>query len=140
MSGKNDWKLEWKGKEFNSKLDMDIPTTMDVIGHYLVAKLRETLNQQGHGRIYRTGRSGGTHQASAPGEPPAPWTGDLRNTTFFETGYEQQEFFTKVGSPMPYAARLEFGDSHIAKRPWLGVTLRNERKAIEKFLQSGIFK
>jgi phage gpG-like protein len=140
MNGKSEWKLEWNGDEFLNKLEMNVPQTLDAIGHYMVSKIRETLSQKGSGRIYSTGRSGGIHQASAPGEPPAVWSGELRRTVFFDKTKEEAEYLVKVGSPSPYAARLEFGDSHIAKRPWLGITFKQERKAVEDFLETGLFK
>jgi hypothetical protein len=140
MKGKSEWRVEWNGDRFNNKLEMTVPQTLDAVGHYMVKKIREMLSHKGTGRIYSTGRSGGTHQASAPGEPPAVWSDDLRSTIFFDKTKEMDEYLVKVGSPMPYAPRLEFGDSHIAKRPWLGITFKQERKTVENFLETGLFK
>jgi hypothetical protein len=140
MSAKNNWRVEWKGKQFHNKLDMDIPLTLDTVGRFLRDEVKKTLSQKGTGRIYKTGRSGGTHQASAPGEPPAARTGDLRRRTAYKSGVDHKEFFVKVGNPLPYGPMLEFGTRKMAKRPWLGVTLRDNSGKVKTFLEKGIFR
>jgi len=60
------------------------------------------------GRIYKRGRK--VHQASAPGEPPAPDTGNLaRSVRWRVREYEGGLWVAEVGSTLPYALYLEFG-------------------------------
>lgn len=92
----------------------------------LVNKVQEFLSHPGTGRLYksrgvksRLGRKGTKkrakqlHQASAPGEPPAPDIGELRRSV----GTHVEGGVRRVGSPLPQAPALEFGTQRIAARP-----------------------
>lgn len=54
-----------------------------------------------HGRV---------HVASAPGEPPALLTGDLRRRRGSRLGEDRGDLVMEFGSSVPYARRLEEGD------------------------------
>jgi len=82
----------------------------------------DMLNQPGTGRAYRRGSV--VHVASAPGDPPAPDTGRLKNST-------QSEVFRSVGGALgvvsvntEYAAALELGTETISPRPFLSAMAR----------------
>lgn len=92
----------------------------------LVAKTQAKLSHPGSGRLYKsrgvTSRLAkkGTkrrikqlHQASAPGEPPAPDISELRRSV--STGVIARR--RAVGTPLDYAAALEFGTKRIKPRP-----------------------
>ncbi len=78
---------------------------------------RETKNlltgsRTGHTYTFR----GVTHQASAPGEPPAVDTGNLKNSLrVLEVTDERASF----GTSADYAAYLEFGTRNMGARPYL---------------------
>ncbi len=60
--------------------------------------------------------SGKKHTPSAPGEPPNNDTGNLKNQIVVtKTG----PLTVQVSSEAAYAARLEFGDSSVAARPYM---------------------
>jgi len=72
------------------------------------------------GKIWMTER--GPHQASAPGEAPAEFTGALiRSMQVTQTKINQYAFSASVGSNLHYAAELEFfGPNYDGKpRPFL---------------------
>ncbi len=78
------------------------------------------------GRIYIK-PGGRRHQASAPGQPPAPDTKALMRSIKVKLGSMSAE----IGSILPYSRHLEFGTRRMAARPmWLptlvftGKTLR----------------
>ncbi len=79
------------------------------------------LSQPGSGRIYRSGKSK-THQASAPGEPPAPdkgASGGLLGSVQTEVTRGPNEVVGMVSVNKEYAAALELGTERVAPRPYL---------------------
>lgn len=87
-------------------------------GLALVRETVLTLSRPGTGREYP--RGGRVHRASAPGEPPAVDTGELRASI----GAEQVGGVLRVGSGLPKAAGLEFGTTTpsggtVAPRPFM---------------------
>jgi hypothetical protein len=76
------------------------------------------LSQPGTGRAYE--RKTVTHVASAPGEPPAPDTGRLRNSTQSEVLATPDGALGIVSVNTEYAAALELGTDKIAARPFIG--------------------
>lgn len=80
----------------------------------------DVLGQNGHGRRYT--RSNVTHTASAPGEPPAPNSGNLRQRWRRQVIGQPLDGGMKITmrmkSEMPYSEHLERGTSKIAPRPY----------------------
>lgn len=93
---------------------------------------KRVANALGRGKTtkVRSLRSLGVHQASAPGEPPAPMTGHLMRVQLDPSRLNQAMPTVRVGTNLKYGAYLEHGTRRIAKRPWLRVTVQRERKAI----------
>lgn len=65
------------------------------------------------GRLYQKYQPRRVHRASAPGEAPATDTGNLVNSIYTDL----QGLTGTVGSRIAYAAYLEYGTRHIARRP-----------------------
>lgn len=100
----------------------------------------------------RTGRIYGSHQASAPGEPPAPLSSDLRKTiTHSPVMWDGDNASAEVGSPMPYARILEFGGLitrvsskgkhyviRILPRPYFSSTWLEEEEKIQSILDRAL--
>ena len=89
------------------------------------------------GRIYRRGNI--THQASAPGEPPATDTGVLVNSIagdVSKTANGVVQGYVRAGAG--YAGYLEFGTRKMAARPFLFPAVERNRAAIQQFLQRAI--
>ena len=108
-----------------------------VAGHVavLLEKLiKEELSKPGSGRIYK--RGGRTHQASAPGEPPAVDLGDLRRSI----GREQVEDTWRVGTGLARAAALEFGHRYkdgrvLAPRPYMRPAVKRLPEGTRRLVQ-----
>jgi len=81
----------------------------------------DILNRPGTGKIY------GSHQASAPGEPPAPDTGNLRANTNADPllREEGEDLVGRIVANSAYAEALEKGTERMAPRPFLS-TLRDD--------------
>lgn len=88
------------------------------------------------GRIYT--RGGISHQASAPGEPPATDTGTLVNS--ITTEYDESKLVGRVVAKAPYAPYLEFGTQTMEPRPFLRPALANTRKSVEAAIKDEISK
>ncbi len=88
------------------------------------------------GRVYDKG-NGITHQASAPGEPPASDTGNLARRIDVELSADRLSASIGVHNLLftPYARRLEFGGTdsrgiEIKPRPYMGPAYDAEIKQI----------
>ena len=79
------------------------------LGLDLLREVKIMLNRPGTGVVY------GSHQASAPGEPPAPDNSDLLNSAAMET----LSAAVIVGVGAEYGADLEFGTATIEPRPFM---------------------
>lgn len=93
---------------------------------HTLADLRSVLGQAGHGRLYRIG--GRYHQASAPGEAPAPFSGSYRRSWKMVQLAEGYAVFTED----PRAPMLEFGTRTMLPRPHAGVVYERQKKAFLK--------
>ena len=81
------------------------------------------LSKDGTGRRYKRGKSG-WHIASAPGQPPAPDTGNLRRNwrqlvlAEFNGQGAGIRIRMRIKSDMPYSEFLEKGTRKMAPRPY----------------------
>ena len=83
----------------------------------------------GSGRIYKRGKR--IHQASAPGEPPAPDYGALKNSIKIRREKVGQWI---VHDGVSYGIHLEFGAprNKMAARPFMTPAVEKVRKSITK--------
>lgn len=92
----------------------------------------EVLGQDGTGRRYRNG-----HVASAPGQPPAPDTGNLRRNWREQSAARTNglghgiDVLMRITSDVPYAKYLEFGTRKMAARPFREKIRSKARPEIE---------
>ena len=77
----------------------------------------DILRRPGSGKIY------GKHQASAPGEPPAPDTGNLRSNTNADPNIREEgdDLVGRVVSNAEYAQALETGTERMSARPFMSL-------------------
>lgn len=71
---------------------------------------KRLLSQHGSGRVYKKNRPARIHQASAPGEPPAPDLGQIRAALGHELGTDADGLYADVGYGIDPASRLEQED------------------------------
>ena len=95
---------------------------------------KRLLSQHGSGRIYRKSHPRRIHQASAPGEPPAPDLALLRAAMSHAVGHDEEGIYAEWGVAVGLEGSaereggttigniglyLELGTRHIAPRPFL---------------------
>ena len=105
----------------------------------LLTEIRETLNQPGSGRVYPSRTGSGLHQASKPGEPPAPDTFELRKSGRIEHHGVFPRTFARVvvgGPRAPYAPPLEFGsrDRKLLPRPFMAPSLKRATPKMRRIM------
>lgn len=126
-----------------------IPRDLDLLGLDLDNQMRLELSQPGQGRIYTTWfftdnagrvRPGGPrppHQASLPGDPPAPDTGMLRASYGHTVDRGVHEDVLIFGTGDPKAKFLEFGTHKMAPRPHLRPLMNKNRGHIRDTIEGG---
>ncbi len=95
--------------------------------------LVDILSQPGQGVSYQ--RGGVVHVASAPGDPPAPDTGQLRNS-------RDQEIFEAPGEVVvgvlsvnaDHAAPLQLGTERMAPRPFINRVFDHRERLFGAFV------
>tara|TARA_R110000772_G_C13310322_1_gene440404 strand:- start:13455 stop:13904 length:450 start_codon:yes stop_codon:yes gene_type:complete len=114
-----------------------IQSALTDIGRKNVKTARELIrDKKKTGRIYTRTRNGRRvrHQASAPGEAPANFTGFLIKQTAFEVSGHR---FMKFGNRAPYSAFLELGTKNMAARPFLIKAIKENEGYALSSLSSG---
>lgn len=90
------------------KVDGKMKSFMTKIATEYANEVKERMrNSPATGRTYTRGKI--THRASAPGEPPAPDTGNLLRHVTWRVRNEGLHWFAEVGNTLPYALYLEYG-------------------------------
>jgi len=77
----------------------------------------------------RSGRMYGSHQASAPGEPPARLSGNLAKSIKIQ---RVNQYATAVRVTEEYAIFLEYGTGKIEPRPFMTVAATLAQKAMSR--------
>lgn len=79
----------------------------------VAAELKRSVNRRGGGRVYQ--RRGGSHNASAPGQPPARFTGNLFRS--MQGRASRRGYAIVVSAFAQHARMLELGWRSAAPRP-----------------------
>jgi hypothetical protein len=104
---------------------------------HLLNALKMKVGGVGRGRLYKRGKSGRMHQASAPGDPPARDLGNYVNSWDHNIQNQPEVIEGAVGSYMweTRGKLLEGGTRKMRPRPHVDPVLAEERQAIEGRLQ-----
>ncbi len=119
-------------KEVNADIEKTAKERMEKAVNEVRNEVLVTLSGNRSGRIYKIPGTQKTYTASAPGEPPAQRTGELRQSISTEIEGEGKNIIGRVGSPKKYAPMLEFGTRNMAPRPWLRPTFEKKQKDVEE--------
>lgn len=106
----------------------------------------EVLKGQRSGRTYRKPHSKATYTASAPGEPPARRTGNLRMHWNGQVKSEGStagggvQIIAELESQEKYAGYLENGTKKMAARPFVDKIKEKATRKLRKFTRSRMAK
>ncbi len=137
--------LDRKSKEVEISISQAIPRierglkrAMFDIGGAVSAYGKQLIEEgERHGRFY------GSHQASAPGEPPANWTGKLANSFGYTVqGYNEMTFYNDARSDKdaPYPLFLQGGTKNqdgsirMEPRPFMDVSIEKTTGIAENYI------
>src|SRR5262245_14926549 len=112
------YKLNWRGQQFANEVTVKVEQAMGAAAAQGEAELKVILSTPGRGRAYKRGKNV-VHVASAPGDPPAPDTGRLRNSSTHEVVRQGDDVIARVSDNTQYALHLELGTERIEPRPAL---------------------
>lgn len=119
-----------------SAIGLPARDALDIAGVVLVNEIKQQLSHPGSGEVYVHG--GVEHQASAPGEPPAVDTGQLRNSISSTSGEDASGPYVDVGTNLEKAGYLEFGTSTIEPRPFMRPAIESATPKMAQALADGI--
>ena len=120
--------------DIEKKLADSIAEVTGLIGREMVARGHRAANElrnaelqvlrgQRSGKVYRKPHSRATYRASAPGEPPARRSGNLRNNWSEDVTVENVGKITSVKSSIKsgadYSGILQNGSQRMAPRPYV---------------------
>ena len=130
-------------QKMGADIGNDAYEALEKAGQHLENKVEITLSDRSGprtGRIYSTGKKGerfATHQASAPGEPPAKLTGLLIGSITHKT-----ERLGKIGARGAVGTNedkgLERGTSKIAPRSYMFPTMIKEAPAMTRIITKSL--
>lgn len=106
-------------RRFTSHVDRELGKALFVCVEKVKEEAIMLITQSGKSGVVYNRRSV-SHQASAPGEPPASDTGRLVSTADARVDFKNLKGKTTFGdSSVSYAAMLEYGTVNMAARPFL---------------------
>jgi hypothetical protein len=100
---------------------------------------RRALLKRPRGGAVRNLRDAGVHQASAPGDPPAPDTGNLRKTIQLAKPQRVREATRigwRIGIAAVYARALEYGYRRLLPRPYVKPVLDQMRTLAPRMIRN----
>ena len=92
---------------------------------------------------YFTNNKTKAHHPSMPGNPPAPDTGNLRNSIRYEITAGTTESYAIIGTTQkdpPYGEYLEYGTKKMKPRPWLRPAMKNNEEWIRKTIVNAVIR
>lgn len=96
----------------------------------------DTLSGERSGKTGYT-PSGKAYTMSAPGEPPAVRTGQLRQSIEYEVHKDRKGYYALVGSKLDYSKMLEFGTMDMQARPFIRPTLSKNVEKYKRIFRGG---
>lgn len=124
-----DVRLKFHTKEVVKAIDDAAGQRMSEAVQAVRTQVLETLSGSRKGRIYYVPGTKRKYTASAPGEPPAVATSELKQNIKTSVRGEGREVIGEVGTDKIQGLMTEFGTKNMVARPWLRISFE---KSLDK--------
>lgn len=121
----------------------NLEKAMNICGEKIRSDIQDSMSHTPRNMDvgYHTGSKTKIHHPSLPENPPAPDTGNLRQSIRYEVNNEYNRVVGIVGSTQKnpdYAFWLEWGTSKMAPRPWLRPAMRKNNQFIKNTIAKAV--
>lgn len=127
-------------KEVSKKIEDTASKRMAEAVQAVRTQVLETLSGSRSGRTYRVPGTKRTYTASAPGQPPAQATGQLRQSIATSVGSEGKTVIGMVGTDKIQGKMTEFGTRNMKPRPWLKISFDKSQGKIKSIISGKWFQ
>lgn len=132
-------KLVFHTREVTKAIDDAASKKMAEATQVVRTQVLETLSGSRSGRTYYVPGTRRTYTASAPGEPPATATAELRQNIKIAVEGEGKKVIGYVGTDKIQGKMLEFGTKNIVARPWLRISFEKAQDKVKSIFGSRWF-
>ena len=124
-------------KETAPNIEKELVKTIELCCRKVVSDIQSSMahTPRNTNVSYYTNNKKKAHHPSLPGNPPAPDTGNLRESVRYEMHDEFKKIYGVVGSTQKnpdYAVYTEYGTTKMAPRPWLRPAMEKNNDWIRK--------
>jgi len=131
--------LKNKASNINDTLEKTIQLCCEKVRSDIQESMAKTPRDMS--KTYYTNNKTTPHHPSLPDNPPAPDTGNLRESIRYEIHNEKKEVYGIIGSTQKdpdYATYTEYGTSKMAPRPWLRPAMRKNNDWIRRSIAKAV--
>lgn len=131
--------LKNKSSDISGNLEKSIRICCEKVRSDIQYDMAHT--QRNMNKSYHTGNKKIVHHPSLPNNPPAPDTGNLRDSIHYEIHGSGKKIYGIVGSTQKnpdYAVYTEYGTKRMAPRPWLRPAMRKNNEFIRRTVAKGV--
>ena len=124
-------------------IDGEVTKSIELCCQKVRSDIQESMakTERDMSKTYFTNNKTKAHHPSLPENPPAPDTGNLRNSIRYEVHGEGSEIYGVVGSTQKdpdYAVFTEYGTNKMAPRPWLRPAMQKNNEWIRKSMANAV--
>lgn len=139
-------------KNIAPHVEEEVTKTIELCCQKVRSDIQESMakTERNMDKSYYTHNKKIPHHPSLPGNPPAPDTGNLRNSIRYEIHAEPRSPYGVVGTTQkdpPYGQYLEYGTSKggwggkgIAPRPWLRPAMEKNNEWIRQSIAKAVVR
>ncbi len=126
--------IQFNTKNIIKQMDTIAEKRMFAATQRVRTEVLKTLSGERSGREYTVPGTAVKYTASAPGEPPAVMTSQLRESVTDIVFEKNKTVYGQVGTPLEKGLFLEYGTIQIKPRPWLEPSFKASADDVKRIL------